>query len=152
MPVVNVLENGCQHCTLAELEEGLETLLAEMIGDDGRWIVVIERGQEPLRYVQLLAFEGSGSAVVAEAVSDAYLDSGSELSRYEAGSLRQLGWSLADAEEDNWRIEEETPSASVHDLACRLVATLRWAFGCDPQDQCLIKLWESDIRSPGTDP
>lgn len=141
-------EDSSHHQTLAELETMLEPLLAAMIGDEGRWITVIERGTAPVRYVQCLALEGSGSAVVAEAISDAYLDDGSQLSRYEIGSLRQLGWSLADPEDDNWRIIEEAPGRTVHDLACRMLATLRWAFGCAPEEPCLITWWESDVRSP----
>lgn len=56
-------------------------------------------GCPPLRYVQCLAFEGCHCAVVAEAVSDAYLDDGTKLSRYEIGSLRQLDWNLPDSGE-----------------------------------------------------
>ncbi len=90
--------------------------------------------------------------MVAEAVSDTYLDDGTKLSRYEIGSLRQLGWNLSDSGEGNWQLADEAPASSVHDLACRMLATLRWAFGCTPYEPCLIKWWESDVRGSDEGP
>lgn len=139
-----MIEASARLMTLAELETVLEPTVAEMVSDGGRWIMVIERDAEPVRYLQLMAVEKTGSPVLAEVISDCYLEGDERLSAAETEGLRRLGWEVPDPEKgNNWTKLEETPDVSLRDLTSRILETVSSVFGCSVEVGCNVSWWQS---------
>jgi hypothetical protein len=129
--------------SIRELDGCLEDLVQKMVASTGRWILVVDRVAEPLRYVQLLAYEAhieDDHVAVVEASSGAY--DGEELPVSEARALTYLGW--PDPEPGaNYNMVFDAIDGLAHELACRLLASLQLAFTCRPGDEVEVELIES---------
>ena len=125
------------HVTLGHLASGgLEEALGLMVRSPGRWILIVEAPGH--RYVQFLAPEDGG--LVAECVSNAYLDDEWRLSEDDEELLPQLGWGWPEPPDQlNWQTVEFAEVA-VLDVAVLAVHTLRQVFDVEDEDALLVLL------------
>jgi len=113
-----------QNTTLAELEAILEGLLRRLVFGPGRWALIAE--DRDGRYVQVLAFEDG--SLVAEAVSNKYLQTEQRWIEADEDRLLALGWGRPVDKRPNWRVTYPTISPDVAEVSALLLATLRTVF------------------------
>jgi len=110
-----------QATTLAELEAALEDLLSRLVFGPGRWALIAEDGDG--RYVQALAFEDG--SLIAEVVSNNYLQGERRWSEADEDKLLALGWDCPVGKRLNWRVSCPTISPDVAEASALLLVTLR---------------------------
>jgi hypothetical protein len=111
---------------LWEVEGGLATVLERLLLDPGRWILILEHGANTDRYVQFIAFEDG--SLVAETVSNHFLDEDSRWAPEAEAALRNLGWSDPDIPRSpNWFVVCPTRSPAIAEITALIAATLRQA-------------------------
>ncbi len=131
--------------TLADVEQQLPTILQRLVDWPGRWILIIEDAECHHHFWQALAFEDG--SLVAEVVSNYYLDGDELLSPEDAARLTQLGWETPDPpRRTNWITIHPTYSPPVDKVAQRAMRTLREVFGLTEGDLVLLKMFSSPIR------
>ena len=130
---------------LAAFERGLESLLGGLCPRPGRWILIVEDDARRAHFWQALCFEDG--SLVAEVVSDFYLEGDDRWTPDQAEQLAALGWDAPDPpRRTNWIVVEPTTSPPVAQVATRAVATLREVFGLGDGDELFVKLFGSPIR------
>jgi hypothetical protein len=110
--------------TLAELEAALEGLLSRLVFGPGRWALIAEDGDG--RYVQALAFEDG--SLIAEVVSNNYLQGERRWGEADEDKLLALGWDRPVGKRLNWRVSYPTISPDVAEASVLLLVTLRTVF------------------------
>lgn len=124
---------------LGELDGRLSRALELMVRSPARWILVIETASE--LYVQFLADEEG--TLVAECVSNQFLDGDVVLSEEAEELLPVLGWQWpAPPNQPNW-ITVEFHNDAALDTAVLALHTLRRVFGCDDDDPVFARLFRS---------
>src|SRR5437016_5143325 len=78
------LDSRHRPTTVAEITHGLPSVLERLVADPGRWILIIEQGEDG-RYVQFLALEGG--TLVAEVSSNQFLSGDDEWTADDAARL-----------------------------------------------------------------
>jgi len=128
--------------TLAELDAHLEELLYRLVFGPGRWVLIIE---DPLgRYVQVLAFEDG--SLVAEVVSNHYLEDEQRWGQADGDKLVALGWSAPGEKRPNWQVSYATISPDIAEVAVLLTATLRTVFGLGEAGPLTVTMFSSPRR------
>src|ERR1019366_6845505 len=93
----------------------------------GRWILIVEDERRPHRYWQALAFEDG--SLVAEVVSNFYLDSDHHWSTQQESELTNLGWERPESPRStNWIKVEASTMPETDVVARRALATLGTVF------------------------
>ena len=129
--------------TMAELSEGLEGVLRALCESPGRWVLIAESG--PYRYLQVMAFEDG--ALIAEVVSNHWIEESSRWTPEQEGQLQDLGWALPDPPgHPNWLRVESTTSPDVPGAAQQAVRTLRLVFGIQDEDRLEVRQFSSPNR------
>lgn len=113
-----------QDTTLAELEAELEGLLSRLVFGPGRWALIAEDSDG--RYVQALAFEDG--SLIAEVVSNNYLEDDQRWGEADEDKLVALGWDRPVSKRLNWRVSYPTISPDVAEASALLLVTLRTVF------------------------
>jgi T3SS (YopN, CesT) and YbjN peptide-binding chaperone 3 len=128
------------------VEEGLEPLLDRLVKDPGRWILILEFGPSAANlYVQFLVFEDG--SLVAEVVSNIYLEAPFKVTKAQHAVLELLGWGApVPGRRTNWIMVEESRTPNIEDVAHCVVETLYQVFDLDPGDAVRCKLFSSPIR------
>lgn len=131
--------------TLSSLAEGLPGLLEDLCARPGRWILIVEDERRPHLYWQALAFEDG--SLVAEVVSNFYLDSDHHWSTQQESELTNLGWERPESPRStNWIKVEASTMPETDVVARRALATLGTVFELK-QAACLrVKLFSSPRR------
>jgi hypothetical protein len=129
--------------TLAEFQEGLAALIEALSERPGRWILVAET--DPDRYWQLLAFEDG--SLVAEVVSNCWLEFDKRWSTEQESRLSELGWRDPDPTgSPNWSVVDTTTSPDHRGVADQAIETLHQVFGLSENDKLNVKLFSSPNR------
>ncbi len=111
----------------------------------GRWILICEDAAHPHRFWQALAYEDA--SLIAEVVSNYYLEGDNRLSSAREAQLVSLDWQAPDPpRRPNWLHIEPTTSPDVAAVALRAVGSLREVFGLGERDEVLVKLFSSPRR------
>lgn len=119
-------------------------MLAGLLADPARWILIIEVEESLNRYVQFLLYE-DGERLVAEAVSNINLDPVEQWTLDDEFALLGLGWDPpALPKSPNFRTIDEAP-VEVEAVADRALATLRDMFGVEDEDALRIKMFTSPL-------
>ena len=113
-----------QGTTLAELGAMLEGLLNRLVFGPGRWALIAEDSDG--RYVQALAFEDG--SLIAEVISNNYLQGERRWSEADEEKLLDLGWDRPVGKRLNWRVSHPTISPDVAESSALLLVTLRTVF------------------------
>lgn len=132
---------------MVTLEVGLAHLLAMLSADPGRWILIIEhREGAAMRYLQYLLFEDG--SLVAETVSNEYLEEPHLLSAEDEAVLVALGWNPPRPADDqpNWGIVEDTINPDLEAAARLGIATLRAGFSALDDDLLKVIMFSSPNR------
>jgi hypothetical protein len=131
---------------MSSVAEGLEEILERLLADPGRWILIIEAGPDTaLYYVQYLLFE-EGS-LLAEAVSNNFLEGANRLTDQDEQRLRILGWQPpADQGSPNWTAVQATLVPDIAATAQLGLDTLRTVFRVGDDDLLQLKLFSSPRR------
>ena len=90
----------------------------------GRWALIAEDSDG--RYVQALAFEDG--SLIAEVVSNNYLQGERRWSEADEEKLLALGWDRPVGKRLNWRVSYPTISPDVAEASALLLVTLRTVF------------------------
>jgi hypothetical protein len=129
--------------TMADFAEGLEAVLRVISERPGRWIVIAESG--PFRYWQALAYEDG--ALVAEVISNHWIDEHFRWTPEQENRLQNLGWICPDPpHRPNWSRVESTTSPDVAGVAQMAIDTLRQVFGLTEEDKLEVKQFSSPNR------
>jgi hypothetical protein len=138
-PVVSPVGDRPVMQTVAELDSRLPAGLDLMVSSPTRWILIAKTNLG--RYVQFLATEEG--VLVAECVSNEFLQGESRLSEESEELLPVLGWDWpAPPNQPNWRRVEFDKNAAL-DSAVLAVHTLRRVFGCRDDDVVYARLFRS---------
>jgi len=131
--------------TLAEVEHGLTGVLATLLADPARWILVLRVDASHNRYLQLLAYEDG--SVWAEATSNVNLQGDDTLTVDQQTRLVELGWKLPDpSASPNFYRDDAEPE--IREVAERAMTTLREVFGVRDRDWLTIRLFRSRLWEP----
>jgi hypothetical protein len=131
--------------TLADFAVGLTDLLRSLCERAGRWILIAEDARRPSRFWQALAFEDG--SLVAEVVSNRYLEGAERWTPWDEDRLLGLGWEPPDQpRRPNWLVVESTTSPPIDIVATRAIATLRAIFGLEDQDELDLIMFSSPVR------
>ncbi len=127
---------------MRDLAAGLLEILRRLIGDPGRWILILESGQGGHQdYLQLILHEDG--SVVMEAVADEHL----RLAKAERRHLEALGWEgPQDAGRPHWMIVEAILAPDVTEVARLCLETLRTVFHVEANDQIDVRMFSSPKR------
>jgi len=129
--------------TMADFAEGLEAVLRAISERPGRWIVIAESG--PFRYWQALAYEDG--ALVAEVISNHWIDEDFRWAPQQENRLQDLGWICPDPpRRPNWSRVEPTTSPDVAGVARQAIDTLRQVFGLTEEDKLDVRQFSSPNR------
>ena len=129
--------------TMAEFAEAVGAVLRAISERPGRWIVITESG--PYRYWQALAYEDG--ALVAEVISNHWIDGDLRWTPDQEIRLQELGWICPDPpHRPNWSRVETTTSPDVAGVAQQAVDTLRQVFGLTEDDKLEVKQFSSPNR------
>jgi hypothetical protein len=129
----------------AEVNRDLSDLAERMLRTPGRWVLVLEIEDVPLHYTQLWTDHDDG-VILAECVSNEFLEGPSRLTDEQKELLPTLGWDWpAPPNQPNWRSIEFQQDAALG--AAILVAhTMRKVFGCTDQDDIIVRLFPGKPR------
>jgi hypothetical protein len=131
--------------TLADFEVGLPDLLPSLCERPGRWILIAEDARRPTRFWQALCFEDG--SMVAEVVSNRYLEGDERWTPWDEDRLQALGWEPPDQpRRPNWLVVEATTSPPIDVVATRAVATLQTIFGIEDGDRLKLIMFSSPVR------
>jgi hypothetical protein len=131
--------------TLADFALGLPDLLQSLCERPGRWILIAEDARRLTRFWQALCFEDG--SMVAEIVSNRYLQGDERWTPWDEDRLLALGWEPPDQpRRPNWLVVESTTSPPIDVIAERAIATLRRIFGLDDADRLNLIMFSSPIR------
>ena len=131
-------------------------MVGRLVTDPGRWILILEFGAPEAKFfAQFLVYEDG--SLVAETVSNAYLEAPHRLTAAQAEALEDLGWRAPHPpSRPNWLVVEETREPDVAGQVQRVLETLRVVFALDHKDEVRCKLFSSPAagrhpseRTPG---
>ena len=129
--------------TMTVFAEGIERVLRALCERAGWWILITECG--PYRYWQALAYEDG--SLVAEVISNHWIEGDSRWTSEEEDRLQDVGWLHPDPpHRPNWLRVESTTSPDVARIAERCVDTLRRVFGVREEDALDVKQFSSPNR------
>jgi hypothetical protein len=127
-----------------DLNRDLEDFVERMTEAAGRWVLLIATELTESHYVQLLT-DSEDETLLAECVSNKYLQGSDRLTEEQEELLPTLGWDWpAPPNEPNWRTVEFNPSSSL-ETAIRVSHTMRRVFKCSDDSLLVVKLF------PGTE-
>jgi hypothetical protein len=124
-----------------DVEAVLADILDLMRENARRWILIIEPVKSPRRFVQVLA--PSNGALIAECVSNEFLQGDDQLGDRENELLSVLGWDWpAPLNKPNWSFHDEllNTGSAVREL---LIKTIRRVFDCTEDDILALKMFPS---------
>ena len=129
--------------TLADFKVGLVALIEALSRRPGRWVLVTET--DPDRYWQLLAFEDG--SLIAEVVSNYWLEADKNWSTEQEILLGELGWSHPDPTGSPNRTKVVSTTSPDHlGVAQQAIRTLDQVFGLSRNDKLLVKMFSSPNR------
>jgi hypothetical protein len=129
----------------AEVNRDLSDLAERMLRTPGRWVLVLEVEDVPMHYTQLWT-DHDDNVILAECVSNEFLEGPSRLTDEQEELLPTLGWDWpAPPNQPNWRSIDFQNDAALG--AAILVAhTMRKVFGCTDQDDIIVRLFPGKPR------
>ena len=131
--------------TLADVEQQLPAILQRIVDWPGRWILIIEDAECHHHFWQALGFEDG--SLVAECVSNYYLEGDELLSQQDEERLLELAWEAPDPPRTtNWITVHPTYSPPVDAVAQRAASTLHEVFGLTDGELVLVKMFSSPVR------
>lgn len=132
--------------TFAEFDERLCPTLEAMLDGRGRWVLVVEG--TPTRYVQFLTEE---RVIVAECVSNEFLEGDDRLAEDAEELLPELGWDWpAPPNQPNWLTVQDDDNAAL-DISVLALQTMRRVFECTDESVVSARLYRSKlVRRPAT--
>jgi hypothetical protein len=124
---------------LVDLQERLDGVLRLMLASSRRWLLTIDADWE--HYVQFLA--GENGVLVAECVSNEFLEGDARLSEEAEELLPELGWGWpAPPNQPNWVTVEEGEHIAL-DGSVLALQTLRRVLGCADDDVVQVNPFRS---------
>ena len=126
---------------VGDVEAVLADILDLLREDERRLILIIEHVKPPKRYVQVLA--PSDGALIAECVSNEFLQGDDRLGDRDNELLPVLGWDWpTPLNKPNWSFHDEllNTGSAVSEL---LIKTIRQVFDCTDDDILVIKMFPS---------
>jgi len=115
-----------------------------MRDDPHGWVFVVDRHGPPLRYVQVLAPPGGG--LIAECVSNEYLEGDERLSVENEELLPTLGWDWpSPPQKRNWFFHDEVLNSGSA-IGMLLMKTLREVFGLADDDIVTMTVFPSKVQ------
>jgi hypothetical protein len=131
--------------TLGDFAVGLPNLLQSLCERPGRWILIAEDTRRPQRFWQALCFEDG--SMVAEVVSNRYLEGDERWTPWDEDRLLGLGWEPPEQlRRPNWLVVETSTSPSIDAVAGRAIETLRRIFALEETDRINLIMFSSPIR------
>lgn len=128
--------HGSQHesrPTVRDFELGLASVLQRLVAEPLSWLVIAEMERRPpLRYLQFLADEDG--TLVAECVSNRFLDEGERWRPDQERLLLELGWSMPQAERPNWHVIGRSDEA-IEQIREIVHLTLTELFGAEGDEE-----------------
>lgn len=111
----------------------------------GRWILIAEDARIPHHFWQALCFEDG--SMVAEVVSNYYLEGDDRWAAEQEERLAELGWLRPDPpRQTNWLRVEATRAPLVSDAAFQAFLTLTDVFGLRATGVLRVQLFSSPLR------
>ena len=131
--------------TVMALKRDLVGLVDLLVDSPGRWILILDAGLPPGRYMQLLVCEDG--SVVAEASSNNFLEGSDRLSNEDEEILATIGWSTPRLPaKPNWWATQATIYPDTRDVGRLVLDTFERVYDLCSTDMITARVFASPRR------